>query len=644
MRRTTKTKHHAGPRKFVRRPATSTKAPATVLETANTDLTPDKYRAFQDCIRRGELPVPSSSSSWDVVPLSQLRSLLTQYELGKPSIRPFATRDQCLDLLKAAELSPPAPIPQLDFTTSSSHSIQFIAIASPHPLLFVANENDLSCIWIKDNVSFHLGSATTASLFKTNSLAPPPPLPPPPPPPLSLLPPPPSLPIVAVASGGESKEEAIAHPHLRDASARLFWAEKLPYSAKQPMRLPQPAAVSTAIDWNKALFRSSVWPLPAVMEHDLPVWEWEQVPSCLVCKRITTCCVCPPSSSSASASSASSALKPAGSLIRGMAWDSIRKTLVVLYGHSVWRFFFGPFSSAAAPSIVRVETSGVAEHAGCKDGVASVARFAYPTAVAVDLRGRGEIWVVDSANHRIRKIDQHNIVSTTPIECAVESHGIVVDHSDRIWVSHAFDHTVHCHSNSKPIMYGARHEGDLSDDVFEAALFQNPMGLAVDASDCIYVADQCNARIRKIDPKHGMVRTVLDPYLPPLQNGFPAEARCSGVRNIAIDTSSFQIFAAFSGNRRCSRIFPMSTAFALMAACQFGRTPMEHCPNAVASVLQFLIYGPLNWKEMSSAVAAEAIALWSEKVRERQQIQRAKMQMRSQMCLAADDDKTATGT
>jgi hypothetical protein len=102
---------------------------------------------------------------------------------------------------------------------------------------------------------------------------------------------------------------------------------------------------------------------------------------------------------------------------------------------------------------------------GHVDGVGSAARFEAPTALAVDRAGN--VYVADMA--AIRKITPAGVV-TTLAGNAYAFHGS-------------------------------------ADGVGSAAQFDEPMGLAVDTSGNVYVADSQNAEIRRVTPA-GVVTTV----------------------------------------------------------------------------------------------------------------------------------------
>jgi len=105
--------------------------------------------------------------------------------------------------------------------------------------------------------------------------------------------------------------------------------------------------------------------------------------------------------------------------------------------------------------------------AGFADGVGSVARFNFPSGVAV--AADGSVYVVDTQNHRIRRINPATGVVTTV----------------------AGDGTA-----------------GFADGIGSAARFNFPTGLAAAEDGTLYVADPSNERLRRIDPGTGAVTTI----------------------------------------------------------------------------------------------------------------------------------------
>lgn len=116
---------------------------------------------------------------------------------------------------------------------------------------------------------------------------------------------------------------------------------------------------------------------------------------------------------------------------------------------------------------------------GYQDGAGEQAMLYGPSDVAVD--HNGNIYVADTLNHAIRKIDAQGIVTTLNqrSERVVEYYpGMVTD------------------------------AGDFKDGPLSEALFNEPTALALDEQGNLYVSDTGNQRIRYIDFERGTVTTV----------------------------------------------------------------------------------------------------------------------------------------
>ncbi|MNX95648.1 Serine/threonine-protein kinase PknD [compost metagenome] len=140
---------------------------------------------------------------------------------------------------------------------------------------------------------------------------------------------------------------------------------------------------------------------------------------------------------------------------------------------------------------------------GFVDGSYSAARFNYPIGVAMDASGK--LYVSDQHNNRIRRIDTDLQVSTFagngdpalfngPHDLAVDAAGnvLVADHDHNQIKQIAPDGTIR-------VIAGSGEYG-LADGLGSQASFNEPFGIAVDASGSIYVGDRNNHRIRLIWP------------------------------------------------------------------------------------------------------------------------------------------------
>lgn len=156
---------------------------------------------------------------------------------------------------------------------------------------------------------------------------------------------------------------------------------------------------------------------------------------------------------------------------------------------------------------------------GSRDGTGTVASFHFPTGVAVDAGGL--VYVADAANNQIRKISLAGTVSTlagSGLSGARDGTGadasfdypssVAVDSTGNVYVSDHLNHRIRKITPAGVVStLAGSGNGCFSDGVGADASFQFPSGVAIDSSGHVYVADEHNYRIRKIDPA-GVVSTL----------------------------------------------------------------------------------------------------------------------------------------
>lgn len=176
------------------------------------------------------------------------------------------------------------------------------------------------------------------------------------------------------------------------------------------------------------------------------------------------------------------------------------------------RFVVGP-----APGTGRFHGDG---------GPALLATLNFPTAVAID--EAGNLYIADTMNHRIRKVDAGTGVITTiagtgqhrysgdggPATAASlnEPSALVVDKSGNLYVADQSNNRVRkidLATGRITTVAGTGEPAYTGDEIpaSEAGL-AGPSGLALDLDGALLIADTFNSRIRRVDPDTGVIRTV----------------------------------------------------------------------------------------------------------------------------------------
>jgi gliding motility-associated-like protein len=167
---------------------------------------------------------------------------------------------------------------------------------------------------------------------------------------------------------------------------------------------------------------------------------------------------------------------------------------------------------------------------GAANGAGTAASFNNPSGVAVD--ASGNVYVGDQTNNLIRKITSAGVVTTF---AGSSTHGFVngtgtaasfngptavaIDNSGNVYVADNGNYAIRKITPAGVVttLAGSGTLGS-ANGTGTAASFNNPSGLAVDASGNVYVADQNNQLIRKITPA-GVVSTFAGSGTAALVNG-----------------------------------------------------------------------------------------------------------------------------
>ena len=173
-----------------------------------------------------------------------------------------------------------------------------------------------------------------------------------------------------------------------------------------------------------------------------------------------------------------------------------------------------PLSSVSAQLDYTVSTVAGTGDGGFMDGDSATALFRSPRGITVD--DSGVLFVTDFFNHRIRRIDIDGNVSTI---AGTGTSGFT--------------------------------DGDAA-----TAQFSNPLGITVDDNGILFVADAGKHSIRRIDTE-GNVSTIAGTGTPGFMDGDAATAQFNIPRGITVDDNGI-LFVADEGNHRIRRIDTVS--------------------------------------------------------------------------------------
>ena len=176
---------------------------------------------------------------------------------------------------------------------------------------------------------------------------------------------------------------------------------------------------------------------------------------------------------------------------------------------------------AVTSIITTVAGTGDAGYMASQDGgPATAAELNHPGGIAVD--GTGNLYIADTDNHRIRKVDASTRKITTV-------------------------------AGSGTAGYSVRDEGT---SALRAAL-NAPCGVAIDAHGNLYIADYSNNRIRKVTATTNIITTLagngIAGYIASEDGGAATSARLDKPRGVAVDGAG-NVFISDYNNSRVRKV------------------------------------------------------------------------------------------
>ncbi len=202
-----------------------------------------------------------------------------------------------------------------------------------------------------------------------------------------------------------------------------------------------------------------------------------------------------------------------------------------------------------------VSTFAGAGGTGFNDGTTATAHFNYPQAVAVD--SHGVVYVSDTFSHTIRKIAGGNVTTLAgrPYHSGTNDGsgaaayfntplGLAVDGAGSVYVADSFNHTVRKINPAGVVstLAGVPRSYGVVDGTGSTARFSSPMGLAMDGMENLYVAEG-NGTIRKVT-RTGIVTTLAGAAnTAGYADGFGPAARFNVPNALAVDRTGILYIA-----------------------------------------------------------------------------------------------------
>lgn len=253
---------------------------------------------------------------------------------------------------------------------------------------------------------------------------------------------------------------------------------------------------------------------------------------------------------------------------------------------------------AIAPDGTVSTLAGSAANRGHADGAGAAATFNTPAAIALDASGIA--WVADAGSHTVRRLAADGSVTTHAGGGAVRGDadgdrlaarfnspaGIAVGPEGVLYVADTGNHTIRriAANGTVTTLAGLAGVAGSSDGKGANALFNRPVGLALDGSGALIVADSGNSTLRRVAPD-GTTSTLAGlPTVSGLRDGPAATALFNRPESVAVQADG-QIVVADAANGVLRRISPAGVVTTLpLAKATAAPLPVEPTTPPASSI------------------------------------------------------------
>jgi sugar lactone lactonase YvrE len=229
---------------------------------------------------------------------------------------------------------------------------------------------------------------------------------------------------------------------------------------------------------------------------------------------------------------------------------------------------------------VTVSTLAGKGYSGYKDGPASEALLFLPRGIAIN--SRGDIYIADNGNRRIRKISASGMVTTVagngiksyrdgpaPDAAFYGLNGLICDANDNLFIADGTRiRLLNVHTNIVSTLAGDGNMGNIDGKGINAEL-NLPYGLAIDGTGNLLVTDAGNNNVRNITPD-GVVTTLAGSNAG-FADGIGKNALFTMPGQLTIDSRN-NIYVADAGNFRIRKMNAQGDVFTYAGDGNFGYT------------------------------------------------------------------------
>jgi len=244
-------------------------------------------------------------------------------------------------------------------------------------------------------------------------------------------------------------------------------------------------------------------------------------------------------------------------------------------------------------------------------GPATSAQLDNPSDLALD--SAGNLYIVDSFNHAVREVIARTGVITTiagtgtagyngeglPARLAQLSdpNGVAVDHAGNVYIADSNNNRIRKVDATTGLIstVAGTGVGSYNGDggAATAAQLNQPFVVRLDAQGALYIADTFNARVRKVDTTTGLISTVAGsgPGGNSGDGGAATVAQLNAPRGLAVDARG-NLFIADTGNNRVREVLASTGVIIAFAGAGGAGSFMGDGGPATAAQLNLYYGGP----------------------------------------------------